>query len=403
MKKLIYLWALFFYSTMANAYFVTSFKNTTVDTNRPTRIIVTGTGKEQETQFQEVAYAKTLKYFELYPNEQIILIAKNETPRSMENITYLKNLGYVIQSENKATFTGEALVKEMLKFKKISSIDIFSHGTALYGLYLENYGNRFTLETKGITELKNHFNKDAYFMMHGCNAGYFAPNLSALLEIPVAAAMTSTDFQRLHSDGDFYLTEKGFYPNKDWARRNDKSFEEETSCRNGKCIRLKPDNHSYVGLWGEYKAGGLPFYKFFCVKNSISNCERAMAKSLYGFLSITSINEKSSFEDYKKVVIDFLCPISAKKNLRGECEENLDRALVTKDGIGYNPFRGRMLDCNFSTCHSDFVCSKLSPSNIPNAKTCISINRSDKSERQSTTLVREYMAYLDGFRLLHQE
>ena len=96
--------------------------------------------------------------------------------------------------------------------------------------------NRLSIKTIGIEKLKGHFSNDAYLFLHGCNTGFIlAPFLS-----------------KLHSDGEFYLTAKGFSPNSDWAHRNKNSYNFETSCRYGKCLRLKPDNHPYIGYWGEY-------------------------------------------------------------------------------------------------------------------------------------------------------
>ncbi|MGZ3788804.1 MAG: hypothetical protein ACXVLQ_09790 [Bacteriovorax sp.] len=403
MKKVMILPLLFLaflYSSLtnsANAYLILTYKSKEIDFSRPTHLLVTGTGKEQETQFQEVANSKALKYSQLYPNEQIVLIAKHETQTADDNKQFLQNLGFKLQKDVPSIFDGNALVMELLKFQRISSVDIFSHGTALYGLYLENYKRRFSLESKGIENLRNHFLPDAYFIMHGCNAGYFASALSNALEIPVAAALTSTDFQRLHSNGDFYVANKGYFPNGLWAKENNYSFDLRTSCQNGKCLRLKPDNHTYVGLWGEYEGGGLPFYKFFCAKNETSTCEKIMAKSIYSFISKVSLSERSSFEDYRKVVIDFLCPISAKRDLRGECEKNLELALINKDET-YNPFRGRLLNCNFQSCQGEFQCKNVAVSNIPNAKSCLLLNN---SKRKATTLVREYKAYLEGYKLLH--
>ncbi|MDD4976676.1 MAG: hypothetical protein PHY93_20140 [Bacteriovorax sp.] len=382
----------------ANAYLVTTYKNEVIRYNWPTRILVTGEGKEQDTQFQEVANAKALKYSELYPSEQIILIAKNENKIFNTNKNLLRSWGFFLQSEEKSIFNGEALVKELLKYKKITSIDFFTHGTAQYGLYLENNHNRFSIQTIGIEKLRGHFAEDAYIVMHGCNTGFIlAPFLSNTLDIPVSASMTSTDFQRLHSDGEYYLTDKGYFPNGDWARKNTVSYNNETSCRYGKCIRLKPDNHPYVGYWGEYTDGGLPFYKFFCLNNSTEQCNRVMAKSLFSFIGTVNLKFNSSLSEYKKALVDFLCPISARRDIRGECEANLNMAKLTRDEA-YNPFRGTLLDCNFKTCNADFKCKKIRSPNFPDAKSCYLINKSNK---RSTALVKEYRAYLSGYMSLY--
>ena len=392
MLKILFM-TLFLSWTNANAYLVSSYNSESVKYDIPTRILVTGDGKDQETQFEELANSKALKYSELYPKEQIIFIAKNESINN-ENINLIKNWGFHLLFNKKNTFTGEALVSELLKFKTITSIDFFSHGAAQYGLYLENSMNRFSIKTNGVEKLKGHFSNDAFLFMHGCNTGFIlAPYLSKLLSIPVAASLTSTDFQKLHNDGEFYLTEKGFSPNSDWAKRNKSSFNIETSCRYGKCIRLKPDNHPYIGYWGEYYDGGLPFYKFFCVNVNSDKCNRVMAKSLFGFIGTTNLNLNSNLDLYKKALVDFLCPISARRDIRGECEMNLETAMLTKDE-SYNPFKGVLLDCNFNNCLSDFKCTNMASASIENAKKCVLINRSNK---RSTTLVKEYKAYLAGF------
>lgn len=396
MLKLICILMVICFSS-ANAFIISTYKKESIQYDLPTRVLVTGDGRDQETQFQELANSKALKYSELYPDEQIVLLAKNESKFTSTNKNLLRSWGFIIQSDKSNTFSGEALVRELAKFSKIASIDIFSHGAAQFGLYLENSLNRLSVTTLGIDKLKGHFTEDAFIFMHGCNTGFIlAPFISKILEIPVAASLTSTDFQKLHSDGDFYLTDKGFYPNSDWARKNKISYKNESGCRYGKCLRLKPDNHPYIGYWGEYFDGGLPFYKFFCPNVIEEKCKRVMAKSLFSFIGTTNLTLDSGIEDYKKALVDFLCPISAKRNIRSECEMNLENALLTKDDT-YSPFKGVLLDCNFKNCNFDFKCSRILSASIPDAKKCSLIN---KSNRKATTLVKEYRAYLSGFDLI---
>lgn len=400
MCKWIYLFLVnicFLSSYSANAYLVLTYKNSQFDVDRPTRILVTGVGKEQGTQFQEVANSKALKYFELFPKEQIVLIAKNENAFNSKQ-SLLKRWGFFVQYEKKNTFDGDALIKELTNFKQISSIDIFAHGTAHYGIYLEDTQNRLSPETQSAKNLQGHFASDAYIFLHGCNAGFtLAPYLSKVLSIPVAGALTSSDFQRLHSDGSFYGTEEGYYPNSDWATFNKSTFNKPTNCRDGRCIRLKPDNHPYYGYWGEYKGGGLPFYKFFCVNNSQKDCERVMAKSLYSFNGTTNLKLNSSFKEYKNLLGDFLCPISGTRDYRRVCREKLDLSLLTFDET-FNPFRGSQLECDFKGCITDFRCKNILHPTLKNGKSCLLINR---TQMPSTTLVREYEAYIAGFEQLH--
>jgi len=394
MKKSIFTTLLILFSINSHAFLVTTYKSTSLDYNRPTRILVTGAGDDLGTQFQFVAHAKAFKYNQQYPNEQIVLISASEP--NIDNILELKGRDFNFQLENKSSFNGSTFLDEAVKFTQIASIDIFSHSSAQYGIHLDGKAHRLTLNTKNVDRLKGHFIKDAYAFIHGCNGGFnLAPFLSNAWEIPVAGAMTSTNFQRLHSDGHFYLTEDGFFPNTDWAKTNNLSFNNPMKCSDDMCLRLKSDNNAYTGFWGEYGDGGLSFYKFFCAKNSESDCTRVMAKSLLSFVGKSNINLKSNLQEYKKSLFDFLCPISAKRDLRGECERNLENSLVTGDQT-YNPFTKTQIECDFNSCEAEIQCVHFLSINKPGS--CKLIN---KFEGKSTTLVREFKAYLEGYKQLN--
>lgn len=381
----------------SHAFLVMTYNADKLNYDLPTRIIVTGAGDDLGTQFQQVARGKAFKYSEQFPNEQIVLVAALEE-NAGDNKTTLKYWGFNLQKENTSTFNGNSLLDELEEFHKISSIDIFSHSSAQYGIHLDSKIHRLTLNTRKIERLKGHFIKDAYVILHGCNGGFnLAPFLSNAWEIPVAGAMTSTNFQKLHSDGDFYLTEAGLFPNTDWASTNETSFNKPVKCISGMCLRLKPDNVPYKGFWGEYGEGGLPFYKFFCLKNSPEDCTRVMAKSLLGFIGKTQLKMNSSLNEYKKSLFDFLCPVSAKRDLRGECEANLESSLSTGDTT-YNPFLRNQVECNFQSCAVEIKCERILITGIYKPGTCHLIN---KFEGKASTLVREYKAYLEGFKNLN--
>lgn len=394
------IFSIFYFLVMsftADAYYVTTFKSEILNYDLPTHVMVAGAGDQLFTQFQEVATAKALKYYELNSGEQIVLITAKEI--EVDNSALLTKWGFIIQHENKGTFEGKTFIAEMLKFNKIISLDIFSHSTAQYGIHLDGRFHRLSTDTKNLIKLKSHFLKDAYVFLHGCNAGYsMAPYLSELWEIPVAGAMTSSNFHKLHSDGNFYLDEVGSYPNSNWAKINDKSFVEPVKCREGACLRLKPDNVPYLGFWGSYREGGLPFYKFLCVKNTYEDCTRVMAKSMLSFVSNVHITQDSSLDEYKKAVVDFLCPINSKNNLRQECEENLVNALSTGDET-YNPFSRPQIECDFKGCKAQIKCKPLSflSRDLFKPGSCELVRTFNG---KSTTIVREFKAYLDGFKSL---
>lgn len=395
LKKVSFL-TLMFLSFSANAYLVSSYNSEKINYDSPTRILVTGAGDDLGNLFLQVARGKALKYSQQYPNEQIVLISASEKELNDENT--LKNWGFKISKDDRSTLNGKSLIEETIKFNKIASLDIFSHSSAQYGIHLEGKAHRLTLNTKGIEKLAGHFIKDAFVYLHGCNTGFnLAPFLSNIWQVPVAGSMTSTNFQKLHSDGSFYLTEEGFFPNTDWANTNEKSFDETVNCKPGMCLRLKPDNNPYTGFWGEYADGGLSFYKWFCVKNSDQDCKRVMAKSLLSFIGTNKLKSTSNIEEYKAVVYDFLCPVSAKKDLRGQCIANLELSLITKDET-YNPFTKAQVECNFKECQAEIECSKVPLTGIYRPGTCTLVNKVENGK--ATTLVREYKAYLEGFKSL---
>ena len=380
---------------VANAhasYHVASYNTESLDTNRPTRVMVVGNGDDLGLLFQEVAKAKAVKYTENYPQDQIALIAINE--KEMGSEWSLKRYGFKLERNDSSTLDGKEFIKEVSKFKKIISLDIFSHSSAQFGIHLDGRANRLNITTKGLEALKPNFMKDAFAYLHGCNSGFnLAPFLSNIWGIPVAGSMTSTNFQKLHSDGNFYLSEEGYAPNSDWAKTNTLSNDKESECKTGTCQRLKPDNTPYVGFWGAYREGGLPFYKFFCVKNSEADCQRVMAKSMLSHTLIVNLKKTSSLAEYKKAVIDFLCPVSSKKDLRGECEAKLEEALVTGD-MTYNPFSRPQVECDFKACKVEIDCEKVLFTGVPKPGTC---ELKNNTPAPATTLVREYKAYLAAF------
>jgi len=392
-KGLIALIVVATFSTVHASYHVTAFNSETIDETKPTHLLVAGNGDDLGLLFEEVAKAKALKYSEINPNNQIVFIAINEKELGSE--ANLKRYGFKIIRNENATFDGKEFLSEAKKFNKILSLDIFSHSSAQFGIHLDGREHRLNVSNRGLEKLKANFTKDAFVYLHGCNSGFeLAPHLANIWGIPVAGSMTSTNFQKLHSDGNFYLSEEGFAPSSEWAEFNKLSYNSEVKCNKGVCQRLKPDNTPYVGFWGAYREGGLPFYKFFCPKNTNDVCQSAMARSMLTHTSIINLKKDSSLSEYKKAVVDFLCPISAQKDLRSECEGKLEEALITKD-YTYNPFSRPQIECDFNKCQVEIKCEKILFA--PKPGTCVLKNN---FEGKATTLVREYIAYLEAYKFL---
>ena len=378
-------------------YLIATYNTPSLDKTKPTRVMVAGDGDGLGLLFQEVAKARALRYSEANPGEQIVLLSFDDKILGTGNA--LNKWGFKSIKTDKSTFDGKIFIEEVKQFKKILSIDIFSHSSAQFGVHLEGKANRISNKTKGLEELKPNFMKDAFVYLHGCNSGFnLAPFLSGIWSIPVAGSLTSTNFQQLHSDGNFYLIEEGYAPNSDWAKSNPFSTDTQAECGNGTCQRLKPDNTAYYGWWGQYRDGGLSFYKFFCLKNSEEDCTRVMAKSMLSHTLIVNLKKTSTLEEYKKGVIDFLCPVSSKKDLRSECQAELENALVTGD-MTYNPFTRPAIECDFKTCKAEITCDKILITGIPKPGTCSLRN---DAKAPPTTLVREYKAYLQGYKSLNK-
>ncbi len=379
------------------SYHVATFQTDKIDYQAPTRLLVAGNGDDLGLQFQYVAKAKAMKYFEQNASEQIVFITIHEKELGSE--WSLKRLGFKVLRNENNTLDGKEFLKEATRFKKILSLDIFSHSSAQFGIHLDGKAHRLNVNTKSLESLKSSFTKDAYAYLHGCNSGFnLAPYLSEVWGIPVAGSLTSTNFQKLHADSNFYLSEEGLAPSSEFQESNSLSYNETIKCKDGACIRLKPDNTPYVGFWGAYREGGLPFYKFFCAKNNEEQCQKIMAQSLLSHTLIVNLKKNSDFETYKKAVIDWLCPVSSKKDLRGECEAKLDEALLTQDKT-YNPFSRAQVECSFKGCKAEVKCEKIFITGLPKPGTC---QLSNNTPAPATTLVREYAAYLSAFKYLNQ-
>ncbi len=375
------------------AYLIGAFQKTSIDYKEPTHILVAGVGEHLGTQFQESAAGRALKFKENNPDSQIVFITADEEGLSMSEV--LTKFGFQLIEKDKSNFDGKELVKTLERFSKIKSLDIFSHSSAQYGIHLDSKSNRFEEKTKGIEGLKDNFTSDAYVVLNGCNAGFtFAPNLSKMWDIPVAGALTSTNFQKLANNGDFYLNEPGNLPEGVAnLKKNNQSFVEEKSCSKGGCLRMKPDNYSYVGFWGEYREGGLPFYKFFCRDIAEEKCLKAMKNSLTNSVLKVNLKEDSTKEEIKTAVADFLCPINSKNDLHQECFKKLEESISATDK-SYNPFTRKQVECDFNGCQTQIQCDKIPLTGIYKPGTCTLKNL---AKTPATTIAREYLYYMQAF------
>ncbi len=398
MKYLLTSLVSLFIAAPAFAYITATATTKAVDPNTRTHILIVGNGTDLGNALSQAASAQARKYNELYPNEQVYLISVNETGKD-QDINDLKEFGYGNITEKGKSFKSADVLNEMMSFNKIASVDIFSHSVAYYGVILDGKLNRLDPKADGYQKLAGHFADDAYAFLHGCNSGQFLAGIfSFQWGIPVAGSFTGTDFQYLYENKGFYNDDDRKPKGSAKVKINRQGFEKNYGCYMGACSRLFPDNFAYHGFWGQFNEGGLGFYKWLCVSNSISQdkCFKTMARATLSYISVKPLRENSSLEDYKDVVLDYLCP----QNKRAECRTALENAMVTGN-MEYDPYGAKSLQCDFKGCQAKFTCERIPLVNLLKSGSCTVQNL--RTSNKTTTMANEYAAYLKGYKLLQAE
>lgn len=384
-------------SALAQAYITGRLSKAEINFNTRTHILVAGIGKELGTQFQAAAIAKGLKILENHPNDQVYYIGMVETELE-ENLAQLKWRGLKIIEGNKSDLKEEKMFKDLQRFSKIASISFFGHSAAHVGLLLQNKYDRFNYTSEFAPLLKGHFTTDAYVHFYSCNAGFFlAPKMARIWKVPTVGALTSTDFEQLHVDGQWYVNTQGSYPEGGWSKENSVSYNNSIPCKTGLCIRMKPDNHPYNGFWGNYRNGGLSIYKFFCPKTDEETCVKAMASSLLNQVSSFNVSLESPMKNLMQAAAEYLCPNNKTGEMRKVCMQALFDAIQVGNET-YNPYRKQTLQCDYRGCYFGMTC--VAPTLIPFPSKCEIDN---PVQGPTSTLVGEFKQYIKGFQLLKKE
>jgi hypothetical protein len=362
-------------ASAVSTYFVAQFENQKHDLNKGARFFVAGYGAKLGTLFQEAAVSKAKRIKELYPKDQIFFVFYNEgTGKSQSQAAYqmkkLKDWGLTNIQKSFDAMTTQSLLDLMKDYREIRSLDIYSHGNYDY-LVLSEQG--YFYDSYELLELKNKFSADATVHLHGCNTGWnVAPALSKMWKVPVAGSLTSTNFEQLHSNGNFYFNDDVFKPAGPWAKENTFSFNKRARCENGGCLRMRPDNRPYEGIHGKLKSG-LSFYKYFCGGLIESECDQRKALALLEFIDLAPTKDLRIKSKQTQSAQNFLCPIHKSKNLREDCRKALIQAEFSTDHT-YSPFVGIALHCDNEGCR-------------------------ENKYSKSTALVDEYFSYINGIEL----
>jgi hypothetical protein len=389
MKSLfMFLLAALGFSQVANAYFVAvPAAQSPVDYDQATRILVSGRGTDLGMQPQLSALGRALLYKRNFPNEQIVLISVIEDTKN--EALLLKN-GWVFLVKNDLKIETEVASQEILKFQKIRSIEFFGHNSPSLGTQTDGLGFRFDFRKPIVASIASHFDRGAYAMIHGCNSGWIiAQNLSNVWNIAVAGSFTGTRFERLHSDGHFYVFEDRKAPDNNWASVNPDLDGEK--CSAGACMRMRPSYSHYNGKWGDFQGPLLHHYKFFCQLDE-TECEKRMATSLYGYMAEKSLKRDSSFAEFCEVAQQYLCPVYKDRKITVDCMEQLNQIEAGRGKMSISYVVGdEQLSCNLKSCTGVMTCDD---------HTCKVNSRISKN---SNTLAQEYLHLLNGFRALQGE
>jgi hypothetical protein len=238
-------------STQNYAYVASVYKQRSIRNDKPTHVFITGYPGKLGDMLVRTAHSKLIKYDRLYPDHQkIILMARGKRRQQKKFISLLQSKNYTILYKDKKKINTGKIYHHLKRLKNILTIDVVTHNAAEMGIGLEIGGVRMTYKGGYIKKLAANFGNQTYMVLHGCNTGFImAPKMSKAWGIPVFGAMTGTDFQRQHNDGNWYFNNSGEYPSGGWT----------SQChQKGGCVRMRPNNHPYSGHWGKYKAG-LPF------------------------------------------------------------------------------------------------------------------------------------------------
>ncbi len=395
-----------------------------IDLTKRTRILLVGDSSHLGELPLWAATTRARRYTQLYPNDQIVLfvtkdVTANDVARTGSAVVREEPFGNVALADLKQ-LSAPKLVAAMDRFSRIASIDFFGHSSP-FGALLEAEGEGRSLGASmpaNMGVLKDNFVRDAnpYITLNGCNGGaHVAPELSKILEVPVSGALTGSNFQVLMSDGRWYFNDDGFSPpGTRPVSTNDKSFgpDLQPSCSKGACVRMKPQDSPYRGVWASPETGfqyGLGFYKFFCNFPDVQACSKGMAQSLYAFASVKPIDARSSDDDVKEVLADFFCSGSKDPAWFDTCRTNLFAAAASGDA--FSPMRSSndwSHECSFTGCEQKLRCKMAN--GAPQQKTCAWVSASCRDDQSASscrpkntkkqTTTTELKRYLEGHALL---
>lgn len=368
-----------------------------IDSTKPVHIVVIGYADGLGNGLVQSAITRAGRYQTLNAEAQVVFLAKPEVRASVTDRQAIERLGVKVLSDDATALDGTRLFAEMKKYSNIASFDYYGHSTP-WSINTSSFDSRWSVQNNpDFGSLRGHFGESAYATLSGCNAGVvLAQVLARAWGIPVSGAWTGSLFERLWSDGNWYVADDRSHPRSGaWAEQNAVSFVAGRDCANrlggGYCLRLRPQNAPYSGYWGKYFGSGLGFFKTFCYLQQ-EECERRMAIGLFSFPSVKALVPDSPVGDFESVVFDFLCPQSPDGSARRACIAGIREAVSRKD-MRFDAFPRRSVDCTLHDCNSRLV--KDEATSKERGRDAFRIELTD--DQPSRSLSREYAHYMRGY------
>ncbi len=375
-------------SIQANASFI-AVNGNKIDSDKKTHVIVAGAPDKLGELFIYSLLTRAKIYLEQDPNAQIIIVGRSEERRTIEQA------GFKILDKKNGMLKPDYIKSSFQNVKSIKSFDLYAHSNAQSGASLDSnsWVTQLLNEKDDLwSSLGSKMNDSSYIFIHGCNAGVkLAPALASQLKLAVFAALTSTDFQYIYEDA-FW----SFDYNAEamtLSKKNNFNYSTPKGC--GKyCTRMKPDNSPYRGHWGDWSAGGYPTFKLFCGSNDNQKCEKGAIEGIVSFPGPIKAKEaKANLNNFKKQLIDFMCPFAHNNEKQEACQKNLEASLTNEEAKFYSPFRGKTLSCDKVRCKAHFECSFTSAAFNPGACKLVNENPSEKS----TAFADDYNYLINAF------
>ncbi|MBC7537307.1 MAG: hypothetical protein H7281_00680 [Bacteriovorax sp.] len=379
-------------------YRVGLYQDTVLDLDKITHIIIVGSAvKEDSDQFFQSGLSRGYRYKELYPDHQVVIMSSPDVLNTTDDQVFEK-YNIIVIKKVLEKFTAKNMLIEMNLFNRIASFDIFGHSSP-WAMKIGDMNAAFS-PYEHITALKLLRSKllpNAFATLNACNTGFIiAPDLSEILQIPVAGALTSSMFERIGADGHWYKESDAIKGN--YVEVNKFSYNQSVLCSLGLCNRMKPSRENYYSVWGHFTEGGLSFSKFFCkFNNSDGHCERGMANSLFGFPSVLPLSLNSNSDDFKAIVFDWLCSTGGDRDYYQKCMTGIEDAIARYDLV-YQAHPSNELMCDFKSCNSTVICQN-DPVNGPILGTC---HLNTPINPEPTNAAREFISFMKGFDDLHR-